>query len=455
MKTGLRFFFALGLAASLGRPALWAQPIAPTGQASEIDFPLVARRVVDDLVAGQFGRVEALYGDRLTTALPVGKLAEAWGSIEQQVGAFERVEQVETSSVQELRVAVLTCRFRSGALAIKLVFGRSGRLEGLRLLPAKPPATAWSAPTYAHPEKFVEQPITVTCARWSLPGVLTLPKGGGPFPVVVLLHGSGPHDEDETAGPNKVFKDLAWGLSSRGIAVLRYRKRTNVYGLSSADDPVRLTVKEEVIDDARAAVALASRQPSLDGHRIFLAGHSLGAYLAPRVAMDDPLVSGLILLAAPSRALTELYLEQITYLSHSDPGKVAEARATVARIESPELKPTDEITYAGAQTHGAYWLDLRAYQPVQTVRRLALPLLVLQGERDYQVSLLRDFGCWRTAFADNPRVTLHSFPGLNHQFIFGAGPGLSTPAEYGTPGHVAESVIDTIAGWVAGQAAKN
>src|SRR5262249_34016694 len=152
-------------------------------------------------------------------------------------------------------------------------------------------ADAWTPAAYAKPDSFVEVPVQVGSAP-ALPGFLSLPKGAGPFPVVVLVHGSGPQDADETIGPNKPFKDLALGLARRGIAVLRYAKRSRV-------EPAGVvTVKEEVLDGAHAAIELARASKGIDPGRVVVLGHSEGGYLAPRIAKENPTVAGIILLAA-------------------------------------------------------------------------------------------------------------------------------------------------------------
>ena len=107
--------------------------------------------------------------------------------------------------------------------------------------------------------------------------------------------------------------------------------------------------------------------------------------------------------------------------------------------------PPNELTGAP----GAYWLSLRDYVPSEAARTLPQPLLILQGERDYQVTM-EDFGRWQAALADRGDVTFKSYPALNHLFMTGEGP--STPAEYEQAGHVAEEVILDVAGWIQGRA---
>ena len=143
-------------------------------------------------------------------------------------------------------------------------------------LASAPKAAEYRPPDYVARASFSEQQVTVGAdSEWALPATLTLPAGKGPFPAVVLVHGSGPNDRDETQGPNKPFQDLAWGLGSQGIAVLRYDKRTLVYRGKLGALP-NITVKEETVDDALAAVALLRQTPGIDPKRIFVLGHSLG-----------------------------------------------------------------------------------------------------------------------------------------------------------------------------------
>jgi hypothetical protein len=247
--------------------------------------------------------------------------------------------------------------------------------------------------------------------------------------AVVLVHGSGPNDRDETLGPNKPFRDLAWGLADRGIAVLRYEKRTRQYGGKMAGNP-NLTVREETTDDAILAAALLRAHDRIDPTRVFVLGHSLGGTLAPRIAAGDRSLAGLIILAGATRPLLEVAREQLAYLASLTPGGIDPEEALAGlRRSAPE----------------AYWKDLDAYRPAQTAATLTIPMLVLQGERDYQVTLA-DFRGWRDALGGRANVTMKSYPTLNHLFL--SGEGKSTPSEYDRAGHIPDFVLDYIADWL-------
>lgn len=127
-----------------------------------------------------------------------------------------------------------------------------------------------------------------------LPGTLSLPDKSGPFPVVLLIQGSGRHDRDQTIGPNKPFRDLAWGFAKNGIAVLRYDKRTKVYPNYKYKND---TLQEWIIDDVLAAISLLNTIPEINKEQIFLLGHSLGGYLIPRIALQAPNLKGFIVMA--------------------------------------------------------------------------------------------------------------------------------------------------------------
>ncbi len=131
------------------------------------------------------------------------------------------------------------------------------------------------------------------------------------MPVVVLVHGSGPQDRDESIGPNKPFLDLSHGLAARGIAVLRYEKRTRQYGAAMVAQANSLTVKQETIDDVTYAIEYLKTQPEIDQKRMFIAGHSLGGMLLPRIAKRTPEAAGYIGLAGCSRPLEDTMVQQL------------------------------------------------------------------------------------------------------------------------------------------------
>ena len=410
------------------------------------------------MVAGQFAKVEARYDDKMAAALPPGKLAAAWNGLIAQVGAFLSIEETRVDQAGEQQIVTVVCKFERADLDARVAFDPDGKLAGLFFRPHEQPFPPWIAPSYADPSKFTESPLPLVNGKYDLPGTLTMPKGDGPFPAVVLVHGSGPHDEDETIGPNKPLKDLAWGLASRGIAVYRYTKRTARYGTQISDDPASLTVDDEVIRDAQAAVTLVAKQPKIDPSRVLLLGHSLGGYLGPRIANEDAQIHGLILLAAPTEPIEKLALDQLKYVasltgipSAQAQKEIQMAEDSVKQIESATLQHGDTITFLGTNSPASYWLDLRGYHPEAVAATLSIPILVLQGGRDYQVPQA-DFNAWKSALADKNSATIQFFPDLNHMLVTGSGP--SSPQEYHKPGHVDEAIIAAIVNWVPTVSAK-
>lgn len=415
--------------------------LRPTSGKTPAEFDAAARVVVQELSANQWSKVVARFAPVMAKALPQQGLERAWQGVIGQVGAFQRVDEVRQDAGQPPYTVVdLTCAFAKERLTVRVVLDGNLQINGLFFKPA------WNAPPYTDATRFEERPLVVGTAQYKLPGTLTLPKGKGPFPAVVLVHGSGPNDADESLGPNKLFRDLAWGLATKGVAVLRYPKRTFEFRgrLSNADLP---TVKEETIDDALSAVAALSTVKELDPKRLFIVGHSMGAGLAPRMATGDARVHGIVLLAGATRKQWYLVVEQRKYLASLAPpseaaaAAIREAEANAKTLDAPGL--AKDAVVDGIP--GTYWLDMREHDDVAIAAKLAIPMLVLQGARDYQVTMT-DFAGWKKGLAGRPNVTLKSYPALNHAFIAGTGP--SSPAEYEAPGHVAAEVIDDVAKWV-------
>lgn len=442
-----------------------AMPHAPLKalQTPTQDSAAAGKEIVTELVAGHFNKVESRFDDRMKTALPQDQLSAVWDSLIRKVGAFHRIVRTEVGEQQALHVVVVTCEFQNAALDAKIALDAQGRVAGLFFAPASEPAAeqaVWAVPSYANQAGFHEREVAVENGQWKLPGTLTLPKGKGPFAAVVLVHGSGPHDQDETIGSNKPFKDLAWGLASQNIAVLRYVKRTKQYASQSTSTSV-FTVKDETIDDAVVAVSLLAGLPEIDHSHIYVLGHSLGGMLAPRIAAGDKQVAGIIVAAGTARPLQEVIVEQLKYLANLQ-GKPSEeskrqmqaAEQARAEIESPSLKPDSVVHLLGATTPGSYFLDLRDYRPAEVAAGLKIPILVLQGGRDYQVTI-QDYDLWKAALGKDPRASFKYYPALTHLFMPGTGSGSASPVDYNVPGHVAREVIQDIVQWVnANRAAK-
>ena len=221
--------------------------------------PPAATALIDRLALGDFEPAASNFAEALRAAAPPEKLAEIWTAVQSQMGAYKRRTGVRMEKQGPYEVAFVTTEFERSTVDFKVVVDDKGKIAGFFIVPPQKPADAAPDTTppapYVHKEAFHEREVTVGSGEWALPGTLTVPVGPGPFPALVLVHGSGPNDRDETVEKNKPFRDLAWGLASRGVAVLRYEKRTRQHGaqLAAVKD---FTVQQETVDDALAAAEL-------------------------------------------------------------------------------------------------------------------------------------------------------------------------------------------------------
>lgn len=413
------------------------------------DVAARAREAAALLVRGEYEALAARFTEQMRKAAPPEMLRKAIGAQLPALGELKRVGEAEVSKAGALEVVFVPLEFARGSLRLQLSFDGEGRIAGLFLRPPAAPATAWARPAYSAPEKFTEREVTAGAPGWPLPATLTAPRGEGRFPALALVHGSGPNDRDETVGAAKPFRDLAEGLASCGIAVLRYEKRTRQHAARLAKEGT-ITLHDEVIDDALAALELLRRTPGVDPKRVFLLGHSLGAWAAPLIAAQDKRLAGVILLAAPARPIEDLYVEQVRYLLPMQTADADAAREKLAEAER-EAAAVKRIRETGAGPETAlgaprsYWLSLRGLDPLAAAARLGAPILLLHGGRDYQVTEA-DYGLWRKALERHAQASLKDYPALNH--LFQPGEGKSRPEEYQRPGHVAPEVIEDLCRWV-------
>ena len=425
----------------LQAPVAVAAALAPQKERHALEF-------LDHLDAGEYEAALAMATPAVRQGLANGKLKQVWESLPAQFGSRQSRGTPRGESIDGASVVSSRLQFGQIALDARVVFDTEDVIAGFWIVPAKEPAVA---PAARGESAFEERTLRVGSAEIALPATLTLPHGAGPFAAVVLVHGSGVHDRDETIGPNKPLLDLAIGLAERGIATLRYEKRTRVHPERFAGGD--FTVDDETVDDALAAVDILRTQSAIDDRRIFVAGHSLGAMMAPRIGQRDPRIAGLILLAAPAHRLEDIVIRQTRYLAQLQGQDAERIARTVAMLEVErqrirQLGPASQSvgTPLLFGLPASYWLDLNRYDPIAVARSIKQPLLILQGGRDYQVTSEDEFALWRAAFADNPRVRMIEYPLLGHAFMPGGDP--PGPKDYEHASHVDHKVIEDIARWI-------
>jgi dienelactone hydrolase len=410
------------------------------------------------LEAKQFSKAYDQFSSVVKKSFNVKQLETAWNSLKPNYGRFINFNKTEYLHKDSSSTIILSCDFENAYLDIKFMFDREDSITTFIFVGKRmKSSTEYNSAAYVDKNSFLDKEIKFGVKGWELPGTLSIPKAAAErkLPAIVLVHGSGPNDRDESIGPNKVFADIAGGLASRGIIVLRYDKRTNVYGNRMVNEKPQFTLWEETIEDALKAVEFLKTQTDVDTNRIFVLGHSLGGTAIPRIGQNDASIKGLIILAGATESLPDLMVKQYKYIltekgkGKIDPQDQATIDSMVAQIARMkiELKSKDynpSHSFMGASLQ--YWTDLDLYDPVKTAQNINQRMLILQGERDYQVPYKDNYNTWMSGLKERKNTEFKLYPKLNHLFMEGI--GKSTPDEYDKPAHVSFSVIEDIAKWI-------
>jgi dienelactone hydrolase len=305
---------------------------------------------------------------------------------------------------------------------------------------------------------LTEKVIIGEGSEYPLNGLLTLPSNlSSPAPAVVFVHGSGASNMDEKVGKLTPFKDLAEGLASHGIASIRYDKRTFTHGFKMATDKkLEVTVMEETIDDAILAAELLKQDHRIDPERIFIIGHSMGGMLAPRIDAQGGNFRGLIIMAGSPRKLEEIMFDQNEMVLKTTKGFVhwivRKQVAKLSRLFDGLYQLTDQQAKkkkVGGGTTLYYFKEMGSHPAEDYLKNLEKPMLILQGEKDFQASAEKDFAAYKALLADKANVTFRLYPGLNHAFVPAVYEDImKAKQEYGIEQHIGEAVISDIAGWI-------
>ena len=399
------------------------------------------RQALEMVLAGKYEAFYAQFSPEMKKAISLQTYAAQARQIMTALGRPQSQEPPQIRHIGDAVTVTIPVHWAVATLNFIASWNAAGQIQGTWFRPPEPKAAPYQTPSYSQPDSFSSRDISVGADEWKLPGTLTIPNGKGPWPAVVLVHGSGANDRDESVGGAKVFRDLAEGLTTRGIAVLRYDKRTKVYPQKCAADR-NFTMTRETVEDAVVAAALLRKQDGIDPRRIFVLGHSQGGYMMPRIMQADPTLAGVIVMAGSVRPLEEIIVEQFEYIFGLEHELTAAQQARLAAIRRDPW-----VVLPGATEK--YKADLKDYNPPALAVASAVPMLILQGERDYQVRM-KDFDLWKTGLAQKKDATMRSYPKLNHLFV--AGEGQSAPEEYDKPAHVSPEVIGDIADWIRARA---
>ncbi|KAJ0413928.1 Alpha/Beta hydrolase protein [Aspergillus carlsbadensis] len=332
---------------------------------------------------------------------PKSGLERGWGTVTKTFGPLERTGAAVISNGWWLSAIKIPLEFQRGKIGLDLTMTPGGSLLGLRFRPLHELGLGegWQPPSYVDRE-VIESEITLGKGEFQVGGTLSLPPAHDDrsrWPCLILVPGSGPIDRHSTVQGNQPFKDLAWGLACRGIASIRFDKVTHTH-LKAFRARKNVTLADEYVEHVADALSHAHRHPSILPDKVFLLGHSLATTVVPKLATLDASVAGCILMAGPAEPIYRSFVRQLRYLQSLDGAEApylgkkieqAEKQAELADRESLSLStPAKSLPFGVGPS---YWLDYRTFDPVGTATALEKPILVLQGGRDYQVTVKDDY----------------------------------------------------------------
>ena len=408
--------------------------IFPILSYSQVNNKLTGNEFINSLIVEKnYAKAYTFFDETVKNKISETLLKDTSEKLENQLGKFKSV--LETN--KENKTYLYYSDFEKMKLDIKITFNDNNKIIGFFFLPHKE----------LKKENSLGKDLNIKINNIELKGTILVPENETFKKLVIFVHGSGPNDRDETIFENKPFKDIAESLFTKGIASYRFDKRT-LSNPESFND--KSTIDDEVTNDIINIVAYFKNDSQFSNYEIIVLGHSLGAYLLPRIANKSNQISKIILLAANSRPLDKLIIEQYEYLYKLTPTQelkdaLQEVKEQTALLNSKVFNLNTTKENLPLNLSANYWKSILDYKPIKEIQKVKIPILILQGERDYQVTM-KDFELWKTKLKNNKKVSFISYPKLNHIFMSGEKP--SDPKEYAIKGIVDEKVIEDIKNFI-------
>lgn len=408
------------------------------------NLKLKAENIVKDLQNGNFNDVSKKFTKEMVQKLSVEKLNKSWQEVVNPIGKYTKHYKTTIEQNGKYYIAKVLSKYEKNGLVISITFNKEEKVAGL-----------WLKHIYIPEDNEYYNEIEYKIGKHELSGILTIPKNIEKPPVVVLIAGSGPQDMNETIGTslNTPLKDIAEGLAKNGIATLRYNKR--YYEKPELYNKEKATIENEVLDDVQSAITQLSDEKRINNNNIFILGHSLGGMLTPKICVDNKNIKGAIILSGSLRNLAEISIDQNSEIKErlykskaSDEEKdnfylkykkiVEDVNSILALVED------DGNTYLGLPS--SYWISLNNACGINYISKTNVPMLILQGEKDFQISVQRDFNLWKKECKNKQNIMYKLYENLNH--IFMKSSGLRTLEDYDTPNKVDKEVINDIVTWI-------
>jgi dienelactone hydrolase len=380
-------------------------PIFGFGQIS-FDPKFKAKEAIYFLRNGKYEAIYSRMDPVMKRIMDEEKVMIFWDVLEMSYGSVQTVGEPSISTRDKLAIAVTAIQFERRKVGVKLVFNQKAEISGLFLVP---PTPIYQTPDYVNPFTFYEYKKSFTQAKLTINGMLTVPKKEGKYPLLIIVGGTAVGDKDLSIGPNKVYKDIAWGLADNGVAVYRYDKRNFV----PEKDALKYTVKEEYLLGLKLAIEQLKKLPEIDSNHIIVLGHSESAYLIPYFEKNIASVQSYIAIGAPY-----------------DYKAIA--------LSDPKLPLVSAALTSSLQSNG----------PAQTLQtKLPQKILFIQGGRDAHVGAA-EMEKWKKLSNEQNKLdyTFSVYPKLNHIAIEGEGAAL--PTDYEKPGNVPYEVILKMASFI-------
>ncbi|WP_165185359.1 alpha/beta hydrolase family protein [Caulobacter soli] len=348
-----------------------------------------------------------------------------------------------------------------GRATAPLTFTRTAPVVAVRPQTPKPPF-----PYHAEDVTYVNP-----ASGLKLAGTLTLPQGPGPFPVALMITGSGTQDRDETIEGHKPFLLIADALTRKGVAVLRVDDRGA--GGSEAGKTIMGVTSADFATDVDAGVAFLRARKDIDPDRIGLIGHSEGGLIAPMVAAKDPRIAFVAMIGGPGVNGERVLLSQTRalMLAHGAPLAKVDAASTENRAAYEIVKAEPDPAAAAAKLKALFVADgapeataerkaailslpwMRYFltaDPVPNLKALKCPVLDVNGSQDLEVAPAINLPPIRAALAQNPDAAVKELPGLNH--LLQTVPPGQAPGYGAIDETMAPAALALIVDWVAAHA---